>query len=138
MTTTSLGSRVACADTARSSVSGTARALVQPLHVDDLVALVGLHLRRPSSGCFEIAGPEAVPVAELCQSIVEILGVRPIGHVSLHSRGARRALGTRSRAVIDWRDGHAPVDTHPARAQFGWSPLALGIRVEQAVHEALA
>lgn len=105
---------------------GNGERLVQPLHVDDLAALVGLHLQRPSSGHFDIAGPEAVPVAEVCRSIVEILGVRPIGR------------GTRARTAIDWHEQPSPVDTHPAHARFGWSPVALGVRVEQAVHEALA
>jgi nucleoside-diphosphate-sugar epimerase len=112
--------------------------LVQPLHVDDLVALVGLHLRRPASGCFEIAGPEVVPVAELLQSDVEIVGVSPIGHVVAPFTRVLGGRAPRSRAAIDCCAGHVPIDTQRARAQFGWSPLALGIRVEQAVREALA
>lgn len=112
--------------------------LVQPLHVDDLAALVGCHLRRPSSGCFDAAGPEVLPVAELWQSVAEILGVR--------SRSMRipprlvRALdrrGTGSREAIDWGTAPAPANIDPARARFGWHPLPLGIRIEQGVREAV-
>jgi hypothetical protein len=117
---------------------GHGERLVQPLHVDDLVGLLDLHIRRPSSGCFHIAGPEAVPVAELCRSIVEILGVRPISQLIAPLMRVLDARGPRARAVIDWRDEHAPVDIHAARAEFGWTPLPLGVRIEQAVHETLA
>lgn len=112
--------------------------LVQPLHIDDLATLVGAHLHRPASGLFEIAGPEALPVSELCQSIVEILGVRALdNHVP---NRAGRALGARGRpwGQIDWCDDHAPVDIDPARTQFDWRPMPFGVRIEQGVHEAIA
>jgi len=113
--------------------------LVQPLHVDDLSALIRGHLHRPSSGCVEVAGPEALPVAELWQSVAEILGVRSRSmRVSPHLVRLLDPRGTVSRAVIDWRDEHAPVDIRPARTQFGWHPVPLGIRIEQGVHEAIA
>jgi hypothetical protein len=113
--------------------------LVQPLHVDDFVALVGGHLHRPSSGCFEIAGPETLPVAELWESVVEILGVRSRG-MRVPSRLVRvlDRRGTGQRIVGDWGEGHARVDTRPARERFDWCPLPLGIRIEQGVHEAIA
>lgn len=113
--------------------------LVQPLHVDDLAALVGFHLHRPSGGCFEIAGPEVLPISELWQSVAEILGVRSRG-MRVPSRLVRvlDPRGTGSRALVDWGEAHAPVDTHPARVRFDWHPLPLGIRIEQGVHEAVA
>ena len=114
---------------------GRGAPLVQSRHVEDPVELVDLHLRHPASGCFEIAGPEAVPVAELCQRIVEI-GSPPNGHVI--NPVVRVVNG---RGPLSWnarRDGHARVDTHPGRAQFDRSPLALGNRVAPALHEAVA
>ncbi|TML89117.1 MAG: hypothetical protein E6G06_15145 [Actinobacteria bacterium] len=135
MTTTSPESRLACAFTRAFVGVGRGEPLAPSRHVEDLVELVGLHPRHPANGCFEVVGPDAVPDAELCQTIVEI-GIPPIGHVITAVVRVVNGPGPLARAAR--RDGYAPVDTHPVRAQFDWSPLALGDRVAPAVHEAVA
>jgi hypothetical protein len=118
--------------------AGRGGPLVQPLHVDDLGDLVARHLCRPVPGSFDIAGPEAVPVGELCQSIGEIVGAAAIGRLAapLVSAFATRGSGPLG-AVARHAEG-VPVDIARARGRFGWRPLPLGVRVEQAVQEALA
>lgn len=112
--------------------------LVQPLHVDDLAALAGCHLQSPSSGCFDVAGPEVLPLGEVWQCVGEILGVRS-RYRRLPPRLVRvlERLATGSREPIDWRTGRLPIDIQPVRALFDWHPLPFGIRIEQGVHEAV-
>ena len=113
--------------------------ILQPVHIDDLLAAIVAHGHDPVSGCFPIAGDEALPAQELMQMLAEILGLRlrpislPSGALDVSPVG--RALARMSiRAGSEWR----PVDLTSMREVFDWCPRPLAHRLEQAVREAVA
>lgn len=119
---------------------GDGRQLVQPVHVDDVIALVRCHLLEGApSGIYPVGGAEAVPVAELVGSLAEILGVRmpPLSIPSKLLRGGGvlgPLVGLRSDQVLRMIEDKT-VDDTLTRATFGWEPRPLAHRLEQAVSE---
>lgn len=123
-------------------VVGNGDQLIQPVHVDDLLALVALHGDSDvGAGVYAAGGAEAVPSKELLIMISELLGVRvppvhvPMGALRLASSFARLA-GLRPDQVLRLLDDKT-IDISSTKAAFGWEPMALAHRVEQAVTEAL-
>lgn len=122
---------------------GDGSALVQPVHVDDVVELVHAHRRTAArAGVYEVGGPEQIPTHELTVMIAEVLGLRtPSLRVpeSLVHRAASLAPLVRlrpdqfSRLLED-----KVVDDTMTRTAFDWAPAPLAHRIEQAVGEALA
>ena len=122
-------------------VPGRGAQQVQPLHVDDLIELVGCHRTAPAGGMYAVSGPEAVPLAELVATVAQIVGLRcpalslperALGFVSRLSRG----VGVRADQVRRLTEDKVADHTWTT-SQFGWRPAPLGIRLEQAVYEAL-
>lgn len=112
--------------------------LVQPIHVEDLVALVAAHALAPSPGEFAVRGSEAMPVAEIVEGVVEILGLRAIGsRVASQVARALHRRGVVPGVPIDWHEAAGPVDTACVRSRFDWTPQPFGTMLEQAVHEAI-
>jgi uncharacterized protein YbjT (DUF2867 family) len=108
------------------------RALQQPVHVDDLaVAAAALLDRADAIGCaFNLAGPEALPFAELVQECARVIGRRvrllslPLGPSLTAARWwGRMHLWPRitPEQVLRMREDKA-CDITPARAHFGYSP----------------
>ncbi|CAB4887318.1 unannotated protein [freshwater metagenome] len=119
-------------------VPGPGTQLVQPIHVDDLIDLVAAHHAAPRSGLFAAAGPEAAPLREVIEILVEVTGVRaPLitlpASIPLLSP-ALRLLGLRADQLARLAESKT-ADIGAATSAFGWEPEALGIRLEQAVRE---
>lgn len=118
---------------------GDGAQLVQPVHVDDVAALVRRHREEPVPGCFGVGGDEAVPVPELVEELRELLGVRVV-RVAMPLRvavAAGRAIRLRPDQVRRLVEDKV-VDIEGTCAAFGWRPGPLAHRLEQAVDEALA
>jgi nucleoside-diphosphate-sugar epimerase len=118
-------------------IPADANQLVQPIHVDDLVALIEQIRTRPQAGRYSVGGDEALPASELLQLIAEIVGARrvPIGGVAGVLTGAAARLG-RSRAdKFERLLEDKTADLSAVAAAFEWWPAPLGIRLEQAVRE---
>ena len=122
-------------------VPGSGGQHLQPLHVDDLVQLIGFHRSAPVGGLHAAGGPEAIPLAELVATLAQILGLRcppvslPRSALGIAARIAPLA-GIRSDQVSRLTEDKV-VDLRQTVAQFGWRPAPLGLRLEQAVYEAL-
>ncbi|MCP3934099.1 MAG: hypothetical protein GY708_01870 [Actinomycetia bacterium] len=122
---------------------GDGSQLVQPVHVDDVVSLVHAHRSSDvTAGVYPVGGAEAIPAAELMLMIAELLGVRlppipvPTGALRMFARFAPVA-GLRP-DQIDRLVEDKTVDDMITRVVFGWEPVPLAHRVEQAVGEVLA
>jgi nucleoside-diphosphate-sugar epimerase len=120
-------------------VPGSGDQMVQPLHVDDLCALVACHHLQTRGGLFAVGGAEALPLRELVGTLAELLGLRvPVVEVP------RRAidLSARFAPVLRLRPDqfkrlYEPrlADNGPVREAFNWNPEPLGLRLEQAVFD---
>lgn len=119
---------------------GDGSQLVQPVHVDDICSLVAAHLWGDvGAGLYPAGGSEVLPVSELVGSIAELLGVRTpaLGvPVAALRAGARFAplVGLRPDQVMRLIEDKI-VDDTLTRATFGWEPMPLAHRLEQAVYE---
>ncbi len=114
---------------------------MQPLHVDDLVALIHCHKKAASGGLHPVACSEAIPIIELVDTIGQILGLR-LPPVVIPS--AVVAIAARVAPLLRLRPDQISrltqqkvVDATSTEAAFDWSPAPLGLRVEQAVGEAI-
>lgn len=117
-------------------VVGDGRQLVQPVHVDDVAALVAAHGRGPVAGLFPVGGDEQLVVGELVDRLRRALGVH-VPPVRIPSRGlrfiARLPLpGLRPDQVLRLEEDKV-VDTSAVRAAFGWAPLPLARRLDEAI-----
>lgn len=115
--------------------------LLQPLHVDDLTAVLRAHSVTRTAGLFEAGGPEQLPVIELVGILRDILGLycptiaiprevfRPV---------VLRMLSplANPNAVLRLFEDKV-VDNQLAKGVFSWVPAPLGLRLEQLVAEAL-
>lgn len=121
---------------------GDGSQLVQPLHVDDVAALVSAHARAPRQGLFRVGGPEALPAAELLEMLKELLGIRgPTVRVPAQWLGRLAVLGRVWGLRVDQvrrLDEDKTVDNDPVARAFGWTPEHLAHRLEQAVGELAA
>jgi hypothetical protein len=116
--------------------------LVQPVHIDDVLSAIAAHGRCPSAGCFAVAGDEAVPIREVLESLREMLGLR-LAPVSLSRRWldltrAGRVIGRSAIREVSAFDQATPINITRTAATFGWWPLPLAHRLEQALLEAVA
>lgn len=118
-------------------VPGSGDQMVQPLHVDDLCALVACHRLQTGGGLYAVGGAEALPLRELVGTLAELLGLcLPVVEVP------RRAidLAARFAPLVGLRPDQIKRLTEPRFADnslvagtFNWSPEPLGLRLEQAV-----
>ncbi len=111
---------------------------VQPLHVADLVALVGQHHAQPTAGRFDVGGPEEIPTRDLVEMVKNLLGLRPpVMHIPpacLHIASRFRLPGLRSDQVRRLEEDKT-VDISATCGTFDWHPAPLAHRIEQAVRE---
>ncbi|NOX28672.1 MAG: hypothetical protein GXP35_01260 [Actinobacteria bacterium] len=133
---------------------GDGAQLVQPIHVDDVTALVDAHLQIASAGLldarcgtraagrtFPVGGPEAVPTRELMVMLSELLGLR-VPPLTVRSSWLDRAASVaplfrlRSDQIRRLLEDKT-IDDGGTKETFGWEPTALAHRLEQAVAEAL-
>lgn len=121
---------------------GNADALVQPVHVDDMCALVVAHrLAAPKPGLYPIGGDEVLPMREVVLDVAEILGLR-FPPLSV-SRGTLTRLAPLLRFAgvrpdqLDRLGENKTVATTAAREAFGWAPEPFAHRLEQACAEVL-
>ena len=128
------------------------RALVQPIHVDDVVAamtavlttpaLVAASGRGASNVPYSLGGSEAVPVHELLGDIAELLG-RNVKTIPISRTALRLAerfaplVGLRPAKLRRLTEDKTVDNTVLSRAT-GWAPIAHAIRLEQAVQEVTA
>jgi nucleoside-diphosphate-sugar epimerase len=123
-------------------VPGVGNQLIQPLHIDDLIELIACHAKALVGGLYPVGGAEALPLGELVATLAQILGLRcPV--VALPERALRLAakvvplVGIRSDQVRRLTEAKV-VDLARTMATFEWQPAPLGIRLEQAVVDAVA
>jgi uncharacterized protein YbjT (DUF2867 family) len=117
--------------------------LVQPIHVDDLSALLARHLLTPHTrrggALVEVGGSEQLSVAELLDDLEQLVGAAgprvrlPTSTIAAVSRLAR-AMGLRADQVERLVEDKI-VDVGPAQRMFGWQPHPLAVRLEQAYRE---
>lgn len=120
-------------------VPGSGKQLLQPIHVDDLAALIAQHGIAPQHGLISVGGPEALPLAELISTIAQIVGIRaPL--LGLSPKKIR--LTSRLAPMVGIRTDQLARLTEDKTAEntlveeiFHWQPLPLGLRLEQAVAE---
>lgn len=118
-------------------VPGSGNQMVQPLHVDDLCALVTCHRVQTGGGLYAVGGAEALPLRELVGTIAELLGLRvpvvevPARAIELAARFAR-LVGLRPDQIKRLTESRL-ADNAPVSLAFGWSPHPLGLRLEEAV-----
>lgn len=117
-------------------VVGDGSQLVQPVHVDDVSSLVTAHGRRPVAGLFPVGGDEQLPVGELVDRLRRSLGLR-VGPVRIRSRWLRTIArlplpGLRPDQVLRLLEDKV-VDTSATRDGFGWAPLPLAQRLDEAI-----
>jgi nucleoside-diphosphate-sugar epimerase len=119
---------------------GDGRQLVQPIHVDDLAALIARHGQSPRSGLFAAGGREAVSMASLVDMLRSLVGVRtpPLRIPSSWLRQVARLPlpGLRPDQVLRLEEDKT-VDNAPTTDAFNWEPGALIDRLGQAVREAI-
>jgi nucleoside-diphosphate-sugar epimerase len=122
-------------------VPGDGSQLIQPLHVDDLVDLIACHRKAPAAGLYPVGGAEALPLGELVGTLAQVLGLRfPV--VAVPRRTLRFAaafgplIGVRADQVRRLAEPKV-VDMTGTMAAFDWRPSPLGLRLEQAVMEAV-
>lgn len=119
---------------------GDGRQLVQPVHVDDLCALVAAHAERPAGGRFEVGGEERVSTGDLLEQLCRLVGIRrrPVALPGSAWRllAAAPLPGLRADQIRRLLDDKV-VDISAAREELGWSPRPLAERLAQAVQEAL-
>ncbi len=113
---------------------------VQPVHADDLALLAASHALHPVEGLYGAGGAEVVTMREVVDMIREVVGAR-LPPLRVRSSWLRRVApmgiaGLRLDQVLRL-DEDKTIDISNTRATFGWDPLPLGQRVEQAVLEAL-
>jgi nucleoside-diphosphate-sugar epimerase len=112
--------------------------LVQPLHVDDLVALLMDHRRQARPGVFGVGGNDRVPIRELVDMVRDLLALRlPVVRVPrqiLHLVARLGMPGVRPDQVRRLQENKI-VDTAATCETFGWDPKPLAQRLEQAVWE---
>ena len=123
-------------------VMGGGGHFVQPVHVDDIVALVLQHLDLDiAPDVYPAGGAEAIPARELLEMITELLGVRvppvtvPKAVLGVAAKIAP-VVGLRADQVLRLTEDKV-VDNTITEAAFGWTPQPLAHRVEQAVAEAV-
>ena len=115
--------------------------LIQPVHVDDLIELISRHAKTLAGGLYPVGGAEALPVRELVETLAQVIGLRfpvvavPEGVLQFAARFAP-IIGVRPDQVHRLREPKI-VDMACTIATFEWLPAPLGIRLEQAVREAL-
>lgn len=117
---------------------------VQPLHVDDLCALMERHLRDPGTrhagDCLDVGGNDRLTVAELLDDLEQLAGaaaprlVLPSAALAILARAAG-VVGLRSDQVARLVEDKI-VDIERACICFDWHPALLAIRLEQAYVEA--
>jgi nucleoside-diphosphate-sugar epimerase len=122
-------------------VPGDGSQLVQPLHVDDLVDLIACHNKASGPGLYPVGGAEVLPLGELVGTLAQIIGLRcPV--VAVPRRALKLAarfgplIGVRPDQVRRLTEPKV-VDMTGTMAAFEWRPSPLGLRLEQAVMEAL-
>jgi len=122
-------------------VPGDGSQLVQPLHVDDLIELIVHHQKVLAGGLYPVGGAEALPARELVGTLAQILGLRcPILALPQWALSLAATFGTligvRPDQVQRLREDKI-VDLACTIATFNWRPNPLGLRLEQAVMEAI-
>lgn len=123
-------------------VPGSGEQLVQPLHVDDLAELISRHEGAPRGGLYPVGGDEALPVRELVATLADILGIHlaplelPAPAIRLLTNVAP-LFGLRRDQILRMLESKA-ADSTVTTAHFGWVPMPLGLRLEQAVGETYA
>jgi nucleoside-diphosphate-sugar epimerase len=122
-------------------VPGDGSQYIQPLHIDDLTELIACHKNASAAGLYPVGGAEALPLGELVTTLAQVLGLRsPV--VAVPQRALRLAatfgplVGVRSDQVRRLSEPKI-VDLARTMATFNWRPAPLGIRLEQAVREAV-
>lgn len=121
-------------------VPGSGGQMVQPLHVDDLCALVACHRLRTRGGLYAVGGAEALSQRELIGTLAELLGLRapvvevPQRAIQLAARFAQLA-GLRPDQLERIAEPRL-ADNGPVAETFNWSPEPLGLRLEEAVYGA--
>lgn len=117
-------------------VVGDGSQRVQPVHVDDVAALVVAHGRRPVGGLFPVGGDEQLAMAELVDRLRRALGVRvpPLRIRSGWLRAVARLPlpGLRPDQVLRLEEDKV-VDSSVTCETFGWSPLPLARRLDEAI-----
>lgn len=119
-------------------VPGPGTQLVQPVHVDDVIDLVVAHSQQPISGLFAVGGPEAIPIREVVEILIDVVGGRArMVTIPTSSGLLRSALGlARLRPDQLGRLAESKTaDIEPTMRAFNWKPAPLAIRLEQAVRE---
>lgn len=120
-------------------VPGSGDQVVQPLHVDDLCALVARHRLQTSGGLYAVGGAEALTLRELVGTLAELLGLRvPVVEVPQRAieLAARLAPVLRLRSDQLRRLSESKLaDNGPVSEAFHWNPEPLGLRIEQAVFD---
>lgn len=118
-------------------VPGSGSQMVQPLHVDDLCALVACHHQRIRNGLYAVGGAEALPLRELVGTLAELLGLRvPIVEVPQRAIELAASFAPVLRLRSDQLKRLAEprlADNDPVSGVFGWAPHPLGLRLEEAV-----
>lgn len=118
-------------------VPGSGDQMVQPLHVDDLCALVACHRLRIRGGLYPVGGPEALPLNELVGTLGELLGLRvpllevPQRAIELAARFTPLA-GVRPDQFKRLTEPRL-ADNYPVSLALAWTPQPLGLRLEEAV-----
>lgn len=123
-------------------VPGSGDQMVQPLHVDDLCALVACHGLRTQGGLYAAGGAEALPMRELIGTIAELLGLRiPVVEIPLRAID----LAVMFSPIVGLRPDQLKriieprlADNGPVSETFHWSPEPLGLRLEEAVTDGSA
>lgn len=117
--------------------------LLQPLHIDDLSALMERHFVAPETreagALISVGGSEQLPVAKLLDDLKQLACAvvpRPVLPTRALAGVARAAgmLGLRSDQVARLSEDKI-VDNSAACALFGWEPAPLAVRLEQAYLE---
>jgi uncharacterized protein YbjT (DUF2867 family) len=122
-------------------VVGDGSQRIQPMNVDDLIELICCHKKALVGGLYPVAGAEALPMAELVTTLAQILGLRcpvlalPQGALRLASR-LGPLMGVRPDQVRRLSEPKI-ADVMLAVGAFNWRPAPLGLRLEQAVIEAV-
>lgn len=118
-------------------VPGSGDQMVQPLHVDDLCALVARHALHLHGGRYAVGGAEALPLRELVVTLAELLGLRvplvevPKRAIELVARFAPLA-GLRPDQLRRLTEPRL-ADNCPVSLELDWTPHPLGLRLEEAV-----
>lgn len=121
-------------------VIGDGDQLLQPVHVDDVSALVVAHRRLPRPGRFEVGGDQPISALDLMVELGRSLGLRRppvrVPEVCVGTIAKLRVPGFRPDQLVRLREDKV-VDNEPARQAYAWSPAPLRDRLGQAVGEAL-